>query len=693
MSVQSPDPWRAPAVESPGESATDGLESSLSPRKTMVRGARTGAVSAARVVTPFAGLIALMGLSFMAFGLASGRWSGWHDSLPKSAGLFLFVVILGGMLGAVLALLGRLVRRVWPLSLMAWPSREGGDAAGRPRPRRWRVGWWLAWGGAVLALLVLATALGVGVYAGRTVNQRLAAAEAAADRDDPHWRLDDMRVHREEVPDEENSAPVVSEAAEMLSRFWPNEPVTRPGGRVESESTELGEAYRRMIATPDNLQLDARTADRLREGLGELPEVVRVARSIANYSRGRHEWDPWPDLLDTPLDETEHARWVARLLNADAALQAQDGDLDGAFDSCHAMFQVARSIGDEPTMISQIVRVAIDGFGRQVTLRVLGQGVASDSALARLQATVLDEAAKPLLIYALKGERAVQYELIRRVGAGVLPIEALRGVAGDEIRNGIKGLNPSLLRLSFDSQKGVSLEWTTEALAVARGPAAGHRAFWDALDDRVRKATKNPILVYGMVIPGLMMPGLHAGDQAITRMRSEMTALGLLLAAERHRIKVGRWPSSVGEIDRSILPNAPADPFTGRPFLMVHREGRLTIYSVGPDLKDGGGAYDRKNWPKSPLDDLGVSGWDLELRGQSPPPESQDAVGRPGFGADPAASRQPTVSPRPRPFVAGRGAASLAEGRGDGQSVLQGRGGTSGHALNLPGRLASRITP
>ena len=64
--------------------------------------------------------------------------------------------------------------------------------------------------------MILAIAFGTGLYLWRIVNRRLADAIAAADRDDPYWRLDDLMAHRDPVPDEENSAIVVAEVLAMV---------------------------------------------------------------------------------------------------------------------------------------------------------------------------------------------------------------------------------------------------------------------------------------------------------------------------------------------------------------------------------------------------------------------------------------------------------------------------------------------
>ena len=57
--------------------------------------------------------------------------------------------------------------------------------------------------------------------------------------------------------------------------------------------------------------------------------------------------------------------------------------------------------------------------------RALAQGEPSEQALARLQALVSDELAQPLLVYGMKGERAVMTELLRRIRDDELSFSAL----------------------------------------------------------------------------------------------------------------------------------------------------------------------------------------------------------------------------------------------------------------------------
>jgi hypothetical protein len=465
-----------------------------------------------------------------------------------------------------------------------------GAAPARQRRRLWP---WLA---GVPLVLVLAVAFGSGYYLRRTVHHRLAAATAVADRDDPYWRLDDLMAHREAVPDAENSALVVAAALALLPRKWPTGPAPQPGGPTPSIS-RAEEVLDRLNATEDTIRLDDAAAETLRAELHANAEAVRIARTVAGFSRGRHELILGPNLFDTVVPETQVARTAARLLAADAAIRAHDGDLDGALDSCRAILGVGRSIGDEPFLSSQLVRMAI---GRAVamksTRRALGQGEPSDAALARLQALIADELGQPVLIHGLKGERAISNALIGRFAVGEVPWN----------------------RLKFDYQRAITLEWMNEVVAIARQPAFARPPLWETLEAKVNGVKQSRLGASTASLPIELIPAMIQADRVDALYQAELGAMVLLLAAERQRLKTGGWPASIAAIDVRILPKPPVDPFSGQAFRMEHRDGQLFVYSIGPNRMDEHGAFDERRWLNGGPDDAGGSAWDVARRGQAP---------------------------------------------------------------------------
>jgi hypothetical protein len=364
--------------------------------------------------------------------------------------------------------------------------------------------------------------------------------------------------------------------------------------------------YDRMARTADNVRMDETVAAPLRERLKADDEAVQIARTLMSLSRGRHELRIGPTVIDTLLPETQAARGAARLLAADAAIRAHDGDLDGALDSCRAVLNVSRSIGDEPFLISQLVRVAIDALALNAARRVLGQGEPSEGALARLQSLLSDELAQPLFLWAMKGERAASSEMLRRIGSG--------GVAGSPLSKAARFLPAG----TFDHQRALALEWMNEAVAIARRPASEQPQLWAAWQASIDRVSHSQ---FGRLtsMPALeVIPATSTASLAFARAQCDLGATVILVAAERHRLKTGKWPASISAIDRTILPSAPLDTFSGQPLGLEHHEGKFVVYSIGPNLRDEHGKFDQRLWMQGGPDDVAAAAWDVPLRGRSP---------------------------------------------------------------------------
>jgi hypothetical protein len=280
--------------------------------------------------------------------------------------------------------------------------------------------------------------------------RRLAAAEAEADRLDPGWRWEAILANRVPVPDEENAARIVLAAADLLPSGWPG-PVqpTRldhapfPSGlarpvREQPEfltippSPDAGQDERpgafdlRVFELPPEVVIDPDLLAELRAELERVQAARDTARRLAGLPRGRYDvkWDK--NYLATLLP-AQRAREVANLLRLDAFLRAQDGDTDGALVSIHAALTAGRSIGDEPLLVSQLVRLACTSVAARSAERVLAQGEASEEVLTRLQEALADEANQPLFLIGIRGERAAAQELMEALYPGELALEEMSG--------------------------------------------------------------------------------------------------------------------------------------------------------------------------------------------------------------------------------------------------------------------------
>ena len=303
--------------------------------KSTWRALKRGARLAAFVGGPLSLLFIIPAFVLAAFGVGSdGRWAlprFWLGGLI----LFIYIIVLGAFIGGVMGFVGGLIGRVRKRRANAGKFAEAEladhsscveeDTSRRSVPSKPapRTAWlWITAAGLLVGILI-ASVIGFqsGVIVARSVESRLEAAIAAADRDDPNWRLDDLLANRVIVLDEENSANVMDQIVAILPEGWLAS--TKPAVDGHSERLlRVKEAFDAFGATPENVRLSDPVANSLRVELKTLEEAV-AARSLKGFRGGRHELEIGPTIIDTPLQQTQDARSRARLLCIDAAMRTR----------------------------------------------------------------------------------------------------------------------------------------------------------------------------------------------------------------------------------------------------------------------------------------------------------------------------------------------------------------------------------
>ncbi|MCX5672657.1 MAG: hypothetical protein NTU94_15175, partial [Planctomycetota bacterium] len=120
-------------------------------------------------------------------------------------------------------------------------------------------------------------------------------------------------------------------------------------------------------------------------------------------------------------------------------------------------------------------------------------------------------------------------------------------------------------------------------------PYSETRADWEKWEQDFR--SKEAGLLTHLLVPAL--------SGAIKR-ASEADAHHLLactaVAVEKYRAKTGQPPDRLSKLVPDYLDAIPKDPFDAKPLRMAVSQGGILLYSIGPDLKDEGGApWDSQN--------------------------------------------------------------------------------------------------
>lgn len=422
---------------------------------------------------------------------------------------------------------------------------------------------------AVLALAALVPI--VYLFVDRVQSQRtLDTIVAQLDRDDPDWRLDDIvRATNAKLPPDERNPFVLATAANAVLPL---------------------DANKHFVDFPDwsksepNVLLDPVVKAKLLAAMRGMEPSLDAARDLADLPEvGGNVVVMPPDPLSRPMQKEQDLRLTAGLLRADATLLAEEGKMVEAVRSVRAALGTARALGDDPSLVGQLVRIALGAVAGRAAEGVVNRGE-PDAGLAELQAEFLREAAAPKLAVGLRGERAGAVQMTAAV-VGPRPF-------------GQTDLTRSLDALTryLDAAKLPPGQQAAAIAAVPIPPAGDPR----------------------YTLTRLLLPAVEKVCAASRRSQGELTAVAVGIACERHRRRLGQWPATLADIPKDILAAVPVDPCDGLPLKYQRLADRVVVYSVGPDGVDHGGDLNDATPPAQR--DYGIRLYDGKYRRQPAPP-------------------------------------------------------------------------
>lgn len=381
----------------------------------------------------------------------------------------------------------------------------------------------------IVGYLLLAVTLVIGsfiawfLHRSWEADRQLADAIGEADRLDPGWRLEELEARRKRIPDDQNAALQVGKVHAALPANL----------RIANWSFDC---------LPDlsepQVKLQSDQALRLREGLKQVQAALPAARKLADMPEGRYSVQTTAAVINTRLPGLDPLRDTIRILQADVFSLAQDRDGDASLHSCRALINCARSVGDEPYLVSQLVRIAGRSTGLGLVVRVLAQTEPSERALSQVQELLAREDAEPVFLYALRGERAWADGIATFLEA---PEQSELSRLNRVLFPAPGELLPQpgfLSRTNLRNQRAELLRFGTRAVEIAKLPANERLAPLRELEaERIQAGGLNYTLC----------PTYQKLSQ-FTECDAYLRAVLTLVACERYRRARGHWPASLAAL-------------------------------------------------------------------------------------------------------------------------------------------------
>jgi hypothetical protein len=407
--------------------------------------------------------------------------------------------------------------------------------------------------------------------------RELARARAAADASDPDWTWERLNEARPRPPKGKNGAPLIPMIKQKMPATW--------GKELAKEE------WNEELDVPPNVRYPPAVIEHVRGELAASTDALEIARKLQECPFGLRDLELTPNVIDIQHEETQTTRTIYDLLRWEAVIAIEDGDPRRAIEALRALLNAARSIGDEPVAISQLVRMAGRGITAAYVERVLAQ--TSDAPdLADLQAALAADAEDPLLLYCIRGERAMFDRLLENVQTHVITYEniyrPLRSAEGRSSRTYWQRLGLGRSRANLLAERAYALEWMSQHVEIARHPAHEQPALFAAV----------PEIPDQFEVAKLLLPAVqhlaHADWRSVALERCAVAGI----ACERYRQHHKRWPDTLVQLAPEFLPSVPLDPFDGLPLRYAKSKEGAAVYSVGkPAVSSSGFATDRPGLP------------------------------------------------------------------------------------------------
>jgi len=295
----------------------------------------------------------------------------------------------------------------------------------------------------------------------------------------------------------------------------------------------------------------------------------------AACSGSRYPFDASQGIASS-MTHLANIRQAAQLGQLSAYVQADSGDGAAAGQGVLVTVAAGRSLEAEPTLFSQLVRLACLGIAEDTLEQVVNRVSLPPQTLTQLQSAFASaaecDAAGTGFDRALVGERVMSQATFK------LPADQLRATIS-------AGQTPPGVELgNLQDQQQFYEETLNQLIAARKAPMPDRLKADDTITPRISDAQSRSMVVVLAMIPSLVKVTAREGV-SLARLRLAQTALAL----EQSRAATGSYPAALQDLTPQFVSAVPNDPFDNQPLRYRKAGEGYILYSIGPDAKDEGG--------------------------------------------------------------------------------------------------------
>jgi hypothetical protein len=273
-------------------------------------------------------------------------------------------------------------------------------------------------------------------------------------------------------------------------------------------------------------------------------------------------------------------------------LRMGEGGAGEAWQDLQAVHRLARLIGQQGPLVTQLVAIAMDRSALLADAALLHGGELSTEELRDVQAFLMQLTPPCRMGRTIdKVERLMTLDSIAHVsrhgfGENAMGIEDVLLQTGVDWNIPLKTMNRWYDRLAeaaehptIDERRAAMLGIDSELAAFGGSLTPGTVA--GALFSRAKRSE-----VVGKLMVALFLPAVHAAQQAEDRAAISLRLVQVAAALAIHRAEHGSYPAALADLDLQVAEELTQDPYAGKSLLYERRHGGYVLWSVGPNLQD-----------------------------------------------------------------------------------------------------------
>jgi hypothetical protein len=387
----------------------------------------------------------------------------------------------------------------------------------------------------------------------------------------------------------------------------PGQQRTSPFQGFPEDATEIMEAYDQLLfTTMKPLQASDvpwrdvpqrwhdwsdETRQQVAELLAEHQEVVREIRETAERGGPVYPLD-FSKGLAMDLPHLAPMRECARLLRADAIIKAMEGNKSEAFEDIIAGMKLGEALAQEPVLISQLVRIAMNGILSSGLQASLDGGDLSPEQTRRLMMQIARARDRRAFADSLAGELHVGLQIFSGLRAGdPAKLNALNQAMGVGSQDTMDKLFRDFYRSPF-GRPWLNMDAATYADIIGRACSAAEQPYYEAAPELNQIEMDFANLPLTRVLSNRLTPGLMRACEAQARHEAILDLMQIGILVEQHHARTGSYPETLDAIVPELGGSLPVDPFTGKPYQYQPSDDGFLLYSIGQNLIDDGGTHE-----------------------------------------------------------------------------------------------------